>query len=153
MSPREVQLRNQMVCLMVANGETIEAVARKLQTTEKVIEMYLKTPQAQDMVVRFQHDIAPEPRARVAKMANVALDVQTRLLLGGASDTVKASVAQSVLDRHLGKATQVLETRSMHFDLKDSVAIDNALKASQEKLKKIEDMQKRLAISVTARAA
>lgn len=142
-----------MVCLMVANGETIEAVARKLQTTEKVIEMYLKTPQAQDMVVRFQHDIAPEPRARVAKMANVALDVQTRLLLGGASDTVKASVAQSVLDRHLGKATQVLETRSMHFDLKDSVAIDNALKASQEKLKKIEDMQKRLAISVTARAA
>lgn len=153
LSPRESAMRTQMVCLMIANGEPISSVATKLKLSEKLVENIVMIPSSMEMIVRFQHDIAPEPRQRIGKMASIALDVQTRLLLGSAPDSVKAMVSENVLNRAMGKATQVIETRTLHFDLKDAAAIDNAMKASQEKLKRIEDLQKTLAISVSSRAA
>jgi hypothetical protein len=148
MSPREEHLTRQMVCLLVANGESIVSVAGKLGLTESCVEATVMSQRGLEMIVRFQHDIAPDPFVRVKKMASIALDVQTRLLLGPASDTVKAKVANEVLDRAHGKATQVIETHSMHFDLKDAMQVEKAIAASSEKLRRIEEMQKKLTVPV-----
>lgn len=145
----EQELAMKMVCLLVANGETTKATAQKCGCDESWVRKVISSPAGMDMIVRFQHDSNPSLAGRLGKMAGIALDVQLKLLLSETStDAVKAKVAQEVIDRAHGKAIQITENRNVSFDLKDAVALDQALLASQEKLRRIEEMQKKLAISV-----
>lgn len=150
---KQKDLLTKMVCLLVANGETSEQAARKVGIAEKEVVRIISSTQGMDLVVRFQSDSNPDLLSRVKKLANVALDVQTRLLLSpNTSDSVKARVANEVIDRAHGRATQVTETRNLNFDLKSADALDKALEAQQAKLTRIEETQKRLAVPVSSRA-
>lgn len=149
LSPREQELTKKMVCLLIANGETIEETARKLTMSPNEVYAITSDERWADVIVRMQSDSSPTPQERVKKMTSIALDVQTRLLLNPSTPpAVRAKVAQDVSDRGMGKAVQSLEIKSLHFDLKDAVAVDRALKASHEKLQRIEDLKKRLSLPV-----
>ena len=149
LTEREQELTNKMICLLVANGESYEQAGKKLNIPADQVRAVVSQPRWMDMVVRFQADASNTPQERVRKMGSIALDVQTRLMLApGTADAVRAKVAQDVADRAMGKAIQTVETRNLHFDLKDAAAVDKALKASEEKLARIEALKKSLALPV-----
>ena len=148
---REKALKVQMVCLLVANGESVDVTARKVGMSAKEVQTMIGRPDSMDMIVRFQADGGKPVSQRIKSLAQIAVDVQTRLLLDPATaPTVRAKVAQEVIDRSEGKAIQVTENRNLSFDMKDAAAIDRQMVAQVQKLERIEQMQKKLAISVAA---
>lgn len=154
LSPRENALTEQLVCVLVANGESTKAIAKKLDLPDSYIDRVCASPRGQDMVVRFQIDVCPDPRSRIKKLAELAVNVQTKLLVDPKTPVaVLAKVSQDVIDRAHGKATQVIESHNLNFDVKDAVQLEKALQASQDKLKRIEDMRKKLSIPVHAEQA
>lgn len=146
-----MDLAMKMVCLCVSNGETFEETASKVGVSLKEVQAIIARPSAQDLIVRYQAANNPTIIGRVKKLAQVALDVQTRLLLSAdTSDTVKARVAQEVIDRAEGKAIQVTENRNLNFDLKSAEVIDKQMAAQMMKLHNIEQMRKKLAVPISA---
>lgn len=149
---REEELLRQMVCLLVANGEGQDAVAKKLDLTAMQVRSIVSQPASMDLIVRFQAETSSSVSQRVKKLAHLAVDVQTRILLDEkTAPAVRAKIAQEVLDRAEGKAVQVVENRNLNFDLKDAQAIDRQMAAQMQKLQRIEDMQRKLAIPVATR--
>lgn len=140
-----------LVCHLIASGESIEATHRKTGIPVEDIEGVISTPRGQDLIVRMQAEMTPDPQQRLKKLATLAVDVQTRMLLNKHTPaTILAALTRDVLDRAYGKAVQVTENRNLNFDLKDANALDRALVAQAEKVKKIEDMQRKLAIATSA---
>lgn len=146
---REQELLTKMVCLLVANGESMDVVAKKLTLPVREVHAIAGRPESIDMIVRFQADGGKSVVQRVKSLAQIAVDVQTQLLLDPkTAPTIKAKVAQEVIDRAEGKAIQVTENRNLNFDLKDAAAIDRQMVAQMQKLERIEQMQRKLAIDV-----
>lgn len=146
---REQELRFKMVCLLIANGESQEATARKVGCSLEWVRKIISAPVGMDMIVKMQQDSNPDHNSRLKKMAGIALDAQTRLLLSQTTPAaVLAKVSNDVVDRAHGKATQVTESRVFNFDLKDAKKVDDAIKASEEKLARIEALQKKLSLPV-----
>lgn len=134
-----------MICMLVAMGEPIEAVARKVEVEEKVVHAIIGSDDGMDQILRFQMAMFPDPMVRVKRMANLALDTQMKLMTrAGTSDSVLAKVTQDVLDRAMGKATQVVENRNLNVNVTDMQSADRALKAQQERLARLEAVQQKL---------
>lgn len=148
-SLREQELNLKIVCLMIANGETPEATAKKSGNKLEWVRKVIGSPVGMDLIIRLQHESNPDPQVRIRKMASIALDAQTRLLLSPSTPhSVLAKVSNDVADRAFGKAIQVTENRNLNFDLKDARKLDDSIRATEEKLKRIADMQKKLALPV-----
>lgn len=146
------ELLVKIVCKSVAEGESIQAVSNKIGLALADVQLILEHPKSQDMIVRFQAEVSSDPAGRIRKMTNMALDVQTRLLLDKKTPaTVLAKLSNDLIDRNQGKAIQITENRNMNFEMKDADALDRALSAQNEKLRRIEELQKRLAVPVQAK--
>ena len=134
----------QMVAVLVAVGEPAEQTAGKLGLDRKVVEEYLKSPEGSEQVIRIQTALYPDPGQRLKRLAHLAIDTNVRLLLRGKSEAVVAKVAADVLDRSQGKAVQVHENRNLNVNVTDLAAADRALKAQEERLKKLEEVALKL---------
>lgn len=132
-----------MVCLLVALGETEEAVARKLEITPKQVSDVIKAPDGIESVIRFQHAAFPDPALRLKKLSNLAIDRLTKILLTG-SDTNAAKVGADFLDRSMGKATQVVENRNLNVQITDMAAADRAIMAAEQRLMRLQETQDKL---------
>lgn len=141
-SEREGNLR--MVCFMIAQGESVESTARKLDLTETYVQGCISSARGADMVVRIQGALFPDVKLRIERLANLALDRKVKLMLTSTNDAVVNSVTTDILDRTLGKAIQITENRNLNLNMNDANALDRAIAAQQEKLKKLEAIELRL---------
>ncbi len=139
---REGNIR--LVCFMAAQGDTQEAIARKLDLSETFVDAVLSTPSGADMVVRLQATMFPDTRSRLTRLSNVALDKKTKILLTSQNEALVNTVATDILDRVLGKATQVTESRNFNFNASDMESLDRAIASQGEKLKKLDEIELRL---------
>ena len=136
-----------MICLLIAMGEPEEAVARKLGFDKNTVNKVIRGNDGIETIIRLQTAAFPDPQARVKRMANVALDRMMKLLMHSTSDATVAKVAGDILDRSMGKATQVVENRNLNVNVTDMASADRALKAQQERLERLEATQKKLLAS------
>jgi hypothetical protein len=139
-----------MVCLLIAIGEPEEAVARKLGFSKAQVSAVIRGDDGIEMIIRLQTAAFPDPHARVKRMANLALDTQLKLMLRSDSDAVVAKITSDILDRSMGKATQVVENRNLNVNITDMASADRALTAQHERLARLEAQQQKL---LKARAA
>lgn len=133
-----------MVCLLVALGEPLEQIARKLEVTRTEVDKVINSPGGIEQVIRFQTAAFPDPLARVKRMAHLALDTQMRLLIRSTSDATVAKVASDILDRSTGKATQVIENRNLNVNITDTASADRALRATEERLERLLAVEQKL---------
>lgn len=149
--PVKVQEMNsdqrKMVALLMALGETREEVARKLLIPASQVESFCHSPEGVELVVRLQTALFPDPTVRVKKAAHSAIDAALKLLYTSKKEEIVAKIAIDLMDRSLGKAVQVNENRNITFDLKDVEAADKALAAQEERLARLEAMQRKLLAS------
>lgn len=151
---RESFVTEKMICLLVSMGESADTIARKLSVPVSRVEAVIATPQNVDTIIKMQATICPEPLERLKKLTNLAIDVKVKLLMTAKSETVRDNVASDIIDRAMGKAIQITESRNINFDVKDIGALDKALEAQMARLNKLEATQKALrAIPVEATAA
>jgi len=136
-----------MVAILIAIGEPYEQVARKMKLDKHSVQLFLKSADGIEQIIRVQTSMFPDPSARIKKIANLAIDAQLRLLLRGSSDAVTAKVAQDILDRSMGKATQVAEIRNLTINVTDLASADRALSAQQERLARLEALQNKLLVA------
>lgn len=139
------ELLRKMVCLFVAEGRTMAQTMEHLGVSEQEVRTIMAQKESVELIIKYQSDASKTPQERVKKMAGLALDVQTRLLLSPTTtDAIKAKVAQDVADRGMGKATVFIETKNLNVDLSDVIELDRALSAQTKKLEQVEEIKKRL---------
>lgn len=136
-----------LACFFAAQGEPLEAIAKKLGTTLELVEAAVNSPQGTELVIRLQTALFPDIRQRIQRAAHSAMDVKLRILNTSSNEALRDKVATDILDRTLGKATQVTENRNMNFDVKDHEALTRQLAAGRERLDKIESMKRALELS------
>jgi hypothetical protein len=146
-SPTELsqikEVEEKLVCFLLSLGEPAEAVANKLRVSKEFVEQLSHSDRGVDMIVRFQSTVFPDPQIRIKRLANLAVDTQTRLMLKG-SDNVKFKVAVDVLDRSGGKAVQRMENVNFDLDSMDPASLDKAIAAQQAKLDKLAVIEARI---------
>lgn len=135
---------HKMIRLLVAMGEPLKQVASKLGVLERDVEQSIKSNDGMDEVIRLQTALFPDPAVRVKRIANLALDTQLKLLIRSTSDTTLAKVSQDILDRAGGKATQITENRNLNINVSDGASLDRALKASMERLDRLEETRQKM---------
>lgn len=137
-------LNGKLICFYVAQGEPADAVAKKLGCSNEQVERILASPEGTEMVIRLQTALYPDVRTRIAKITHLAVDTKFRLLMTSTSEAIKDKVATDLLDRAMGKATQVTENRNYNFDAKDAEALQRQLDAGRERLDKLATMKRAL---------
>lgn len=137
-----------MVAFLVANGEPGETAAMKLGVPVKLVQEFIASAKGSELVMKMQSALFPDPVTRVRKMANLAVDVMSQILMrGDMKPELKLRAAVDVMDRAMGKAVQVHENRSLVMNVDSLEATDRALAAQQERLTRLEEMQKKLMAS------
>ena len=143
-----------MAAFLVANGEPSEQAAMKMGAPLRLVQDFIKSPRGSELVVKMQSALFPDPVTRVRKLANVAVDVMSQILLrGDVKPELRFKAAVDVMDRAMGKAVQVHESRSLVVNVDNLEAADRALAAQQERLTRLEEMQKKLMRSRRPQAA
>ena len=140
LDPRDIK----MICLLTALGEPVEQISRKLGVDKEEVSKLIRKDDAIELIIKLQTSVCPDPMARVKRMANMALDTQLRLLMKSTSDAVVSKITFDILDRASGKATQVIESRNLTGNVTDMEQVDKALTAQQERLERLEALQKKL---------
>jgi len=133
-----------MVLLMIAIGEPSEQVAAKFRLSKDIVDALIRSKDGTEQILRMQTALFPDAQVRIKKLAHLAVDQQVRLMLTAKSEGVRARVATDMLDRSIGKAVQVIETRNIAMAGMDLQATDHALRAQEERLARLEAVQKRL---------
>lgn len=151
-SPSEVVMemnsdQRKMVALLLALGETREEVARKLTIPSGQVEAFCHSQEGVELVVRLQTALFPDPAVRVKKAAHSAIDAALKLLYTSKKEEIVAKIAIDIMDRAMGKAVQVTENRHGAIDLKDVESADKALAAQEERLARLEAIQRKLITS------
>lgn len=137
-----------MVAFLVANGEPAETAAMKLGVPVKLAKEFIESAAGSELIVKMQSALFPDPVTRVRKMANLAVDTMSQILMrGDVKPDLKFRAAVDVMDRAMGKAVQVHESRSLVVNVDSLEAADRALAAQQERLTRLEEMQKKLMAS------
>lgn len=138
----------QMVAFLLSQGEPMENVAKKLKLEIQQVRVFSESVKGTEMIVRFQSALYPDPAQRVKKLANLAIDVNAQIMLRGETKPeLRAKVASDFMDRSMGKAIQVTENRNLNITVESLDAADKALKSQNERLAKLEAMQKKLIAS------
>lgn len=135
----EIDVKFQMICLLLALGVPEESICKKAGVAPNYVDAVKRSQQGQENVIRMQNAMYPDIKVRIKKMTHLALDVQMKTLMGG-SDVLKNKVAESILDRDIGKATQVVESRSVDIAAGDVKQLDKAIVSVEARLKKHEEM-------------
>jgi len=140
----EAEANFRLTCFLAAQGDDRETIAKKLGILVEVVDTFLSSSRGSTMMLRMQSALFPDPKVRIKRLANTALDTQVRLMLTSKDEKIRAAVSQNLLDRAEGKATQVIENRNLNVNLNDAVALDRAIVGQQERLAKLEEMAKKL---------
>lgn len=139
----DMDLKFQMVCLLLALGVPTEAICKKTNTVPAFVQAVQRSDAGCEHILRMQNALYPDPKVRIKKMVHMALDAKQRILLTG-TDTLKDKVATDILDRDMGKATQVVENRSIDIAVGDIKQLDRSLEAAELRLKQHEELEARL---------
>lgn len=142
-------VNSKLICFFLAGGEPAAAVAKKLGVSEETVTRVAGSDDGGALIIRLQTALFPDPAIRVRKLAHAALDVKTKLLFSTGNDVLRNNVATDILDRTMGKATQVTENRNINFDIKDVEGLDRQIAASQERLSAIDKMKRTLGSAKT----
>lgn len=121
-----------------ANGKSAAYVAEKYNVSESFITSLERKASFKDQVSRMQMSLDMTMPERIEKAASIALDKQIRLLFS-ADEKLVATVAQSIIDRHLGKATQRIESKSLVYNINEKAEqIDQDLEAVEHQIRLME---------------
>jgi len=133
-----------MVLLLIAIGEPSEQVAAKFRLSKFDVDQLVKSKEGIEAILRMQTALFPDAQVRIKKLAHLAVDQQVRLMLTAKSEGVRAKIAADMLDRSVGKAVQVIENRNVAMAGMDMEATDHALRAQEDRLARLEAVQRRL---------
>lgn len=143
-----------MVAFFIANGESQESAAKKLGLPPALVRSFTESLKGSEMIIRMQTALSPDPVSRVKKMANLAIDAMAQILMrGDTKQELKLRAAMDVMDRAMGKAVQVTESRSLVVNVDSLEAADRAIKAQSDRLARLEQMQQKLIASRKKKAA
>lgn len=140
------QSNQQMIALLVANGEALPSVANKLQLQLADVQAFLRTKEGASLVVRFQSSKGNDPRQRIKGLTNLAIDTAVELLLTG-KEATRTKVAIDLMDRGMGKAVQVVETRNYDSAMQDMAAADKAIAAQKARLDTLQKLEEKLLLA------
>lgn len=141
-APTKREQNQQLMAAMYAAGDGVDEIAKKLDIDQATVAAFVSSKYGATMIVRLQAAYTPDPRQRVTKMAHSALDTLQVLMLTAQSETVKLGAANSIADRAMGKAVQVVESRNFNFDVNNLQDLDRSLGSLDEQITKLEQMKK-----------
>ncbi len=141
---KESEIKFQSICLLLALDVPVETVAKKTGSTVTLVEFIKESEPGAEQIVRMQSALYPDPRQRIKKLVNSAIDVKAKLMLTAKSEAIRDKVATDILDRDLGKPVQVTENRNINIKDGDIGQLNKALQSAEDRLKKHEDLEKRL---------
>jgi len=98
------------------------------------------------LVVRFQSSKGNDPRQRIKGLTNLAIDTAVELLLTG-KEATRTKVAIDLMDRGMGKAVQVVETRNYDSAMQDMAAADKAIAAQKARLDTLQKLEEKLLLA------
>jgi hypothetical protein len=107
------------------------------------VETLLSEPANADLVIRLQGSLYPDVQQRIKRLGNAALDQIHKTMLTGAPKE-RFAAAESLLDRAIGKAIQVTESRNLNINVNDPKAVDAALTTQQSRIAKLEQARDKL---------
>lgn len=142
LSSNEVDYR--LVAFFAAQGVPMDDIAQRMEKPVEWVDVVLGSSRGSDLMLKYQASLFPNVQDRVKRLASIALDTQVKMLLTSQSEKTLLTLTNNLLDRSMGKAIQVTETRSINVNVDDVDALDRALIAQQERLKKLESMERAL---------
>ena len=140
----ERELSRKLITFYTAQGMPRELLCEKLQVTSQVVDIVLKSREGAAEIIRLQGLMFPNVHDRVRRLSHIALDKQSEILLRSEDDKLIAQVSEKMLDRGLGKATQVIESRNFHFEAGDIKQVESAIDQQINRIAKLEEMSKKL---------
>jgi transcriptional regulator with XRE-family HTH domain len=127
-----------------ANGKSAEYIAEKYGVSENFVTSLERKASFREQVSRMQCALDLTLPERIEKAASVALDKQIRLLFS-ADEKVVAAVSQNILDRHLGKATQRIESKSLVFNVSQRAEqLDSDIESIESQIRLMEVQKQKL---------
>jgi hypothetical protein len=133
-----------MIALLIAMNSTLDVISRKLGLEREVIGDYVSSEEGAETIIRMQTSLCPDPRERIKKVQNLAVDALTRVILKGKNEANIIRAATDLLDRGQGKAVQITENRNLNVNVTDMKAADQALAAQKERLNRLEITRQKL---------
>lgn len=132
-----------LVHVLVALGEPVEAVSRKLGVSISFVEQLIKSSEGTAEIIRLQSALFPDPQVRIKRLANLALDTKVKLMLSAKSEVVRNAASTDILDRAGGKAIQRTEVVNSFEDLTPD-ALDRTIAKQKEKLDMLEETERKI---------
>ena len=132
--------RIQMICFLAAQGDSTGTIASRLKLTEQYCTTVIESHA--DEIVRMQSSISPDPKLRISRLANLALDKKAAILLSSKDEKLVNAVASDILDRSMGKAIQITENRNMNFDMTEDADLDKQIARTHQRIAQLERMSK-----------
>ena len=138
-----------VVSALAATGSDVGTISKTLGLVEDQVRELLGTKLAAATIARIQSVFYPDASQRVTQLGNLALDTILQVMLTAEKDSDRLKAAQDLADRALGKATQVVETRNLNFNVGEVEQLDQSIEMLQ---KKIADTQRMLTMKKVAKA-
>ncbi len=129
-----------VVASLAAAGSDTATVAKAIDLPEAQVAAMIKSKECITLINRIQTAFCPDPAQRVKQMGNLALDTIQSVMLTADKDADKLKAAIDLADRALGKATQVVETRNLNFNVNEVGQLDESIETLQKKIEQTTKM-------------
>jgi hypothetical protein len=122
-----------------ARGESSEVISTKFDWSKEALQELFKQPNFVELVLDIQTINEIPIETRIQNTAIAAYERQYQLMMTSEDSRVSSGIANSLLDRALGKATQRSENINLTFSAGvDIKSLDGSMKAVQDRIGKFE---------------
>lgn len=128
-------LLGKCVAVLVALGLADSQIAQILAEPIVRIEILKQSTEVVDTIIEIQSALTLSSEQRIANAVNSAIDYKLRLMHATSDEKLKDKIASDFMDRHFGKATQMVQTVVANITTNASASdLDNKIDAAMARI-------------------
>lgn len=133
------------IAVMVAIGLSDGQISKILQISEQRLEVLKTLSSISTAVLDIQVALSLSPEQRIANAINTALDKKLGIMLTSDDDKLVDKIASDFLDRHYGKATQMIQSTQVTISANtNQTELDRRLDAVKGRLALLDTQKSKL---------
>lgn len=133
------------IAVLIAIGLSDGQISKILQVSESRLENLKLLSSISTAVLDIQVALSLSPEQRIANAINTALDKKINIMLTSDDDKLVDKIASDFLDRHYGKATQMIQSTQVTISATTNQSeLDRRLDAVNSRLALLDSQKRKL---------